>query len=66
MVLNVISWILIVSAFLSQIIAGLLDLTRNKQICYKRELCLSKSHLWLNSIFLLLVAILINTINRSQ
>lgn len=64
--LNIISWILIIAAFISQTIAGILDMTGIKKICYKRELCLSKSHLWKDSIFLLIVAITINVINRSK
>ena len=64
-----ISWILIVLASISQTVGGLLDMYRMKRICYTMfndNYCVSKSHLWSDSIFLLLLAIAMNIIARTK
>ncbi len=63
-----ISWILIVLASISQTVGGLLDMYQKKRVCYSifnQNYCVSKSHLWSDSIFLLILAIAINIISRT-
>ena len=67
--LTTFSWILIVFASISQTIGGLLDITRKPRICYtifNKEYCASKTHLWKDSMFLLVLAIAINIISRTK
>ncbi len=66
--LIVISWILIILASISQVAGGILDMHRTKRVCYTmfdQNYCVSKSHLWSDSIFLLVLAIAINIISRT-
>ncbi len=63
------SWILIILASLSQAVGGLLDINRKSRICYSifnNELCVTKTHLWRDSMFLLVLAIAINIIARTK
>ncbi len=61
--LLIFSWILIILASISQIIGGYLDMYDKRRICLNK-LCISKWHLWKDSIFLLLIAIAINVVSR--
>ncbi len=67
--LTTFSWILIIFASISQALGGLLDITSKPKMCYtifNKEFCVSKTHLWKDSMFLLVVAIAINIISRTK
>jgi hypothetical protein len=56
------SWNLIYLAIFLQVIGGLMDIYHKKKICYKKY-CITKKHLWKNSIFILFIVISMNIIS---
>jgi hypothetical protein len=50
--------ILLIIAILAQFIGGILDITRKKELCLN-NLCITKQYLWADSIFLVLIIIVI-------
>lgn len=57
------SYILIFLAFIGQALGGFMDMYSRKKVCIHKKICLSKRHMWQDSIFLILVAIAINVIS---